>query len=113
MTPAAHVHNSNWMWILALLLASAAWAQDALAPAERLIAEGRYQQEQAIILQVLLAEYGDPGPLLKTGSPSPKASRENGSMQRGAGLSVRLLTHVLMPLNLTQVPTHMSARLAG
>lgn len=76
-------------------------------------AEGRYQQEQAIILQVLLAEYGDPGPLLKTGSPSPKASRENGSMQRGAGLSVRLLTHVLMPLNLTQVPTHMSARLAG
>ena len=32
------------MWILALLLASAACAQDALAPAERLIAEGRYQQ---------------------------------------------------------------------
>jgi tetratricopeptide (TPR) repeat protein len=31
------------MWILTLLLASAAWAQDALAPAERLIAEGRYQ----------------------------------------------------------------------
>lgn len=39
------------MWILALLLPSAAWAQDPLAPAERLIAEGRYQSALATLRQ--------------------------------------------------------------